>query len=71
MKKLFVIAIAFLMSLSLVACNTSTKKETSFKAGTYTAEAFGFNKETPISVEVVTSDSAIESVKVLSHKETD
>lgn len=71
MKKLFVIAIAFLMSLSLVACNTSTKKEISFKAGTYTAEAFGFNKETPISVEVVTSDSAIESVKVLSHKETD
>jgi fumarate reductase flavoprotein subunit len=41
-----------------------------YKAGTYKAEAMGKSKKVPVTVEVTVSDSAIKSIKVLSHKES-
>lgn len=66
-KKLLLTFLTAIMMISLVACSNGQ----TFKAGTFTAEAFGFNKETPIVVEVVTTTEGIESVSVLSNKETD
>ncbi len=41
-----------------------------YKAGTYKASAQGKSKKTPVTVEVKLSASKIESIKVLSHKES-
>ena len=41
-----------------------------YKPGVYTASAKGKSKKVPIKVEVKVTDSKIESVKVLSHKES-
>jgi len=41
-----------------------------YKAGTYKASAQGKSNKAPVTVEVTVSDSAIKSIKVLSHKES-
>ena len=61
--------VALLVSLMLlVGCITGIADEVKFKAGTYEAAANG--KNGAVCIEVVFTDSKIESIKVLSHQET-
>ncbi|MDR7871031.1 MAG: FMN-binding protein [Tissierellaceae bacterium] len=71
LKKILVLTL--IAAVFLTACAKTTDEVTNdaealFKAGTYTAEAAGFGG--PVKVEVVFSDSKIESVTVKEHGET-
>ncbi|HCX65576.1 MAG TPA: hypothetical protein DHN33_10240 [Eubacteriaceae bacterium] len=66
-KSCFLILLCIAAVLGFAGCQEAS--EQSYKAGTYTAEASG--KNGPIEVEVVFSESEIESVEVISHKETE
>jgi len=70
-----VLGLSLIAAVFLTACTNTTDKvdnnvevEAIFKAGTYTAEAEGFGG--PVKVEVVFSDSKIESITVKEHSET-
>jgi len=70
-----VLGLTLIAAVFLTACTNTTDKvdnnvevEAIFKAGTYTAEAEGFGG--PVKVEVVFSDSKIESITVKEHSET-
>lgn len=52
----------------LAACGNGTSNASGWKAGTYTASAKGINGD--VTVEVVLSETKIESVKVVDHQET-
>lgn len=66
MKKLLLVAL-LTMTLALTAC--SPKASGGFKAGTYTGSAKGRNGD--VTVEVVLSDSKIETVSVTKQEETE
>ena len=76
-RRLFagMIALLFALSSALICCGSQPEVQdsrsatsTMFKAGTYTGEGQGNNG--PITVEVVFSENAIKSVRILSHTET-
>lgn len=70
MKKIRNLFLALLLAVSMSACSTSNDETAAaFKAGTYTGTAEGRNGE--LTVEVVLSDTAIDSVTVTSHSETE
>jgi fumarate reductase flavoprotein subunit len=62
----------FLMTLA-TGCETPAGSEESytlhFTAGTYEASATGFNTETPIAVQALFSEDAIEEIVIVSHGE--
>lgn len=71
------VTLACMLMGSLTACssgkkeaesNTNTAATVSFKAGTYTSTQKGNNGD--VTVEVTVSDSKIEDIKILEHKET-
>ena len=75
-KKALSLLLAGAMMLSLAACGGSAADPSEspaapklYTAGTYTAASEGYGG--PVSVEVVVSESAITSVKITDHKETD
>lgn len=75
MKKLTKLALAALMSVSVMACGTSDQPASSgdalFKAGTYEAEADGFGgSANPVHLSVTLTDSAIESIEYKADGET-
>lgn len=75
MKKLTKLALAALMSVSVMACGTSDQPASSgdalFKAGTYEAEADGFGgSANPVHLSVTLTDSAIESIEYTADGET-
>ena len=67
MKKIRWILITLLVFM-LAACGNGTSNASGWKAGTYTAAAKGINGV--VTVEVVLSETKIESVKVVDHQET-
>lgn len=73
-NKIISILLILVMILSFVGCSNTTtptnqNEETAiFKAGTYSAKSQGMGGD--VEVEVVVTESSIESVKVLSHNET-
>lgn len=67
MKKIRWILITLLVFM-LAACGNGTSNASGWKAGTYTASAKGINGD--VTVEVVLSETKIESVKVVDHQET-
>lgn len=72
MKKMKLVLISFLMVITCAACgqtNEPTKSEgISFKAGTYTASAQGYNGE--VKIEATFSETAITDIKVVEQAET-
>ena len=66
-KRVGIVAAAVLLALAFTAC-AGVSKAASYKAGTYTGVAKGHNGD--VKVEVVVSDSAILSVKVVENVET-
>ena len=68
MKKYLSKVISAFLILSLIGCTSSSGGGAKYKAGTYTASADG--KNGPVTVEVVVSDTKIESVTVTDHAET-
>ena len=69
MKKYLSKVISAFLILSLIGCTSSSSGGgAKYKAGTYTASADG--KNGPVTVEVVVSDTKIESVTVTDHAET-
>lgn len=69
MKKISQLFLSFLLVLTLAGCSSKPAESGStFKAGTYTAEAMGNNA--PVKVEVTVSEDTIEKIVVLEHKET-
>lgn len=71
MKRISKVLCTLMLAMSLAGCGTSTTSNDSAKytAGTYTGTAQGRNGE--ITVEVVLSDSAIDSIIVTNHQETE
>lgn len=67
MKKLGKLVLSFLMVASLAACSSSSDDLT-YKAGTYSSTVKGHNGD--LTVEVIVSETNIDSVKVTSHDET-
>ncbi len=68
-KKLIKVFVVGMLTLSIVACSTSTTTTTSsIKDGTYTSTTAGHNGD--LTVEVVVKDQKIESVVVKDHMET-
>ncbi len=63
MKRLLIVLLGFLLTVS-----SALGEGICFVPGTYTAEAEG--KMGPITVEVTFTEEAIESIVILSHKET-
>ena len=71
MKNIFKLFLGLMLVLSMVACgttNTGSDTAAGYKAGTYTGTAEGRNAD--ITVEVVLSETAIDSVKITDHAET-
>lgn len=72
MKKMKLVLISFLMGITCAACgqtNEPAKSEgLSFKAGTYTASAQGYNGE--VKIEATFSETAITDIKVTEQAET-
>jgi len=70
MKKLKLILVISVIAILMTACTqkASNEVEALFKAGTYTAEAEGYGG--PVQVEVVFSETKIESVTINKHGET-
>lgn len=68
MKKLLCLALAALLMLTGCSSKPSSNGETLYKAGTYTASADGNNGA--VTVEVVFTEDAIQSVTVKEHSET-
>ena len=72
MKKIVKLLTALFIGASLVACSSSktasSSSEAIYNAGTYTGVGAGRNGE--LTVEVVVTDSKIESVTVTAHTET-
>lgn len=68
MKKIFKLALAVLMVLTLTSCSKPATSGSAYKAGTYTAEARGMNG--PVKVEVTVTEDAIESITILEHNES-
>ena len=66
-KKLTSLALAVVMTVSLVACGGTTKSDAKFKAGTYSATVTGMHEMT---VTVTVSDTEITDIQ-FDHKETD
>ena len=66
-KKLTSLALAAVMTVSLVACGSSTSSDAKFKAGTYSATVTGMHEMT---VTVTVSDTEITDIQ-FDHKETD
>ncbi len=67
MKRFSTLLLSTLMVLSMAGCASSTS-DAKYKAGTYTGTAAGKNGD--VTVEVVLSDNAIDSVTVKDQKET-
>jgi fumarate reductase flavoprotein subunit len=64
----------FVLLLIIGGCNTATEPEPyvlHFTPGTYQASATGYNQKVPIVVSVTFTKSAIESITVVSHGETE
>jgi len=66
MKKLHKIVGATLLAGTLVACGGSA----TYKDGTYTGEAAGFDEENPVKAEVTVTDGKIANVEILEHGES-
>lgn len=75
MKKAKVLAILLALVFVFTACGQTTPVSDNgdgFKGGTYTATAEGYNKSTPIEVEVTISDSKeITDIVIKNHAETE
>lgn len=69
MKKLGILVLSVLMALSLTACSSKPETSSGYKAGTYTGTAKGRNGD--VTVEVKLSATAIDSVTVTQHTETE
>lgn len=71
MKKLLKVVLGLMLTVSMAACGTTdtgSDAGAGYKAGTYTGVAAGRNAD--ITVEVVLSETAIESVTITDHAET-
>ena len=68
MKKLVAALLSVLMVMSLSACSSQPTGTATYTAGTYTGTGAGRNGD--ITVEVVFTDDAIESVTITDHAET-
>lgn len=68
MKKFSVILTSSLLALTLVACNG--QDAATYKDGTYTGEASGYDEANPIKVEVTVTDGKMSDIKVLEHGES-
>ena len=71
MKKLLKVFLGLMLAVSMAACGTTdtgSDAAAGYKAGTYTGTAAGRNAD--ITVEVVLSETAIDSVTITDHAET-
>lgn len=66
MNKFYKIITATLLAGTLVACSGSA----TYKDGTYTGEAPGFDADNPIKAEVTVTDGKISNVDILEHGES-
>lgn len=69
MKKLMKSSLAFFVAFSMIGCTSAPNSDAIYKAGKYSVTTNGNNGE--VEVEVTFTDDKIDSIDVVSHKETE
>ncbi|MDQ0508120.1 uncharacterized protein with FMN-binding domain [Peptoniphilus ivorii] len=66
MKKMAALGATALLAFTLAACGNGA----TYKDGTYTGEAPGYDPENPIKVEVTVADGKLSDIQILNHGES-